>query len=555
MNLKEVVSYNKDFITKKIVKEKKLKKDSRVKGKVLLELFDKSSGEKVKEAYTENLIPDLYFYDSFLSSFIHGVMGVGDTRESNNYHFFNYLYLTDYDKPENPKEQRVMGNIIGYAHRNSAYSGDDAIKGTINRAETRYEIVNNKMRINFVFDFPTHAANGTIESIYWAESNPDNKDYFYFGPALYGRESGDTSYGISSSTNPKRYWVINALFPNAREVKFISPTKGWVLADSRNSNITQTSYIQFPDDLKGNWLMMPFDFNTEDIVLWEQVVKLLNSDGEPFINDSSDPVKKYDYLTGACPYIQPDGNLTFIGYYIYSISSENILRIFKWSKVGVLLSFIDINMSQEFKDVDYNVKFNYRSVSSEGIYVDGCLDIIGYTYRTDDLYNESIYSSRWIRIDALGNKISDMNVKPKLGNSNWFIKMGMDSSNIERRARIYYIYRSANKIYLYYNGVQGGTNFCQVITPSGNLLEAYKSSFGLSGASYYTYYNILGTDRWIVRYYARYNDSLLIKNALTSRPIGAHTKLAQPVEKTDANTMKIQYMFEIDLVNYGEDYY
>ncbi|WP_035287963.1 hypothetical protein [Clostridium sp. KNHs214] len=555
MGIREVISYNKDYLTGEIISDKKNKEYNGIKGKVLLEIFNAKTNEKVKEAYTENLIPDLYFKDIFFRNFVNGVMGSGNSRSSYNYDWFDYLYLTDHDKPETANEQRVMGNVIGYAHRNSTYSGDDTRRGTINRAETRFEITDNKIRINFVFDFPTHAANGTIESIYWGESDPDNKDYFYIGSSLYGRETGDTDYALNSTTNPSRYWAVYRMFDYARRIMFTSPSKGWVLLDGKDTNITQTSYIQFPEHLKGHWLMIPFDLNINDVAIWEQTVKLLNTDGNPLVVDSADPIKKYDGLSGGCPYIQPDGNLVFIGYYTYSVNSENMLRIYKWSKVGVQLSFVDINMSQDFKDIDYNILFSYRSVSDDGIYLDGCLDIIGYTYRTDEQYNESIYTSRWIRVDALGNKVQDMNMKPKIGNSSWFAKMGMDSGNIERRVRIYNFYRSANRIYLYYSGTQGGTSFYQVITPQGNLLEPYKMYFGFNSESYTTYHNILGTDRWISRYYGKYDDHLLIQNMLTSKPIGAHTKLTLPVEKTDANTMKVQYMFEIDLVDYGEDYF
>lgn len=482
-------------------------------------------------------------------------MGVGNTRDSYNYNWFNYLYLTDHDKPENVNEQRVMGNVVGYAHRNSTYSGDDTKRGTINRAETKFEVTDNKMKINFVFDFPTHAANGTIESIYWAEDDIEGKDYFYNGVPLFGRENGDTDYYLDSTTKPERYWVVYRLFNYARTIKFTSITKGWVLLDGKETSVTQSNYVQFPEHLKGHWLMIPFDFSTNDIVLWDQVVKLLNSEGNPLVADSNDEVKKYDYLSSACPYVQEDGNQIFIGHYTYSISSERYLRIFKWSKAGVQLSYIDVNMSQSFKDVDYNILFNYRTVSDESVYLDGCLDIIGYTYRLDELYNENIYTSRWIRVNADGNIVQDMNLKPKMGNSTWFATKGMDSGNIERRSRIYSFYRSANRIYLYYSGTQGGTSFYQVITPQGNLLEPSKMNFGFDNTSYTDYYNILGTDRWISRYYGRDENYLLIRALLTSKPIGAHTKLAQPVEKTDANTMKIQYMFEIDLVDYGEDYY
>lgn len=138
------------------------------------------------------------------------------------------------------------------------------------------------------------------------------------------------------------------------------------------------------------------------------------------------------------------------------------------------------------------------------------------------------------------------------------IPKGMDSGNIERRCYVNNFYRSANRIYLYYTSTQGGTSFYQVITPQGNLLEAYKMYFSFpNNYNYYYYHNILGTDRWISRYTYAYNNyvQLCIQALLTSRPIGAHTKLAQPVEKTEANTMKVQYMFEVDLINYGEDFY
>lgn len=554
-SLYESYSYNKDLLNGEIRTEKKLKKECGIKGKVRLELFDSNTGAKTLEAYTENLIPDLYFKDTFLNQFINGIMGIGNSRQSYNYNWFNYLYLTDNDKPENSSEQRVMGNIIGYAHRNTTYSGNDTKKGTINLAESSFEVTESKLKFNFVFDFPTHSANGQIESIYWAESDPDDKDYAYIGATIYGREGSDNSYLVSSALNPKRYWTIYYLFGNAVEVECTSPTKGWALLDGRNTSVTQTTYLQFPDSLKGYWLMIPFDINTKDIEILDQAVKLLNSEGNPLIPDSNHAVRKYDGLTNVFPYVQPDGNMIFIGYYTYSVSMDTYIRIYKWSKVGVQLSFVDVNMSQTFKDVDYNLPFYHSYIRANSVYLDGCIDIIGYTNRLDEQFNEQTYNSRWIRIDVDGNKVQDMNIKPKISNSTWFEKKGMDSGNIERRCKAYQMYRSANRIYLQYTALQGGSTFYQVITPSGNLLEPYKSGFGLNNVYSYSYYNILGTDKWICRYYGSSRNQLLIQWMLTSKPIGAHTKLAQPVEKTEMNTMKIQYMFEIDFVNYGEDYF
>lgn len=558
--LYESISYNKDFLTEDIVKTKKQKKDKGIKGKVLLELFNAETKEKIKEAYTENLIPDLYFKDSFLTLFIQGIMGAGAQRNTSNFSWFDYIYLTDNDKPENVNEQRVIGNVIGYSHRNNAYSGSDTKRGTINKAETKFEVTDSKIKINFVFDFPTHSANGVIESIYWAEASPDTKDCFYTGPAIYGREKDDSDYYIYPTSNPKRYWGIYILFSYARTVKFISPTKGYMLVDSRQTGLTQSSYVQFPDSLKGHWLMMYFDINTNDVVLWDKTIKLLNSEGNVLNIESSHLVRKYDGLSHSSPYIQSDGELIFIGYYLYSINSDSYIRIYKWTKVGVLLSYVDVNISQRFKDTSYNIPFIYKVVSNDATYIDGCIDIIGYTQRTDSQFNETIFSNRWIRLSPEGDKVQDINIKPKIGNSTWFGSKGMDSGNIERRCYVNGFSRSANRIYLNYQGTQGGVSFYQVITPQGNLLEAYRKNFGFpDNYNYYNYHNILGTDRYISRYLYTYNSSsyvqLCIQALLTSRPIGTHTKLADPIEKTEANTMKVQYMFEVDLINYGEDTY
>lgn len=560
-NSRECISYNKNLLTGEVQTETKKKENTGIKGKVTVSLYDAVTGEKTKEAYTENLIPDLYFKDTFIGHFVNGIMGVGNTRTCNNHNWFNYLYLTDSDKPENANEQRVEGNVIGYAHRNEPYSGNDMQRGTINRAETKFEITENKLKLNFVFDFPTHAANGVTESLYFCEAEPGYKDHFYLGPSITGRESADNDYTIYSSSNPSRYFGTYMGFNYAKTSRFLSPSKGYMLIDCKNTSFTQSSYFQFPDSLKGHWIYIPFDVNANDFLLWEQVVKLLNADGNPLVAVSSDPVKKYDGLQFICPYITSDTDYILVGYNTYEINVsgkyEYYLRIYKWSKVGVLLSQVDINLSQGFKDVDYNLLLNTVTIDGDNIYNDGCIDVLGYTNKKDDQFNEQNYTSIWGKVNIQGEIVQRMIIKPKIGNCTWFGTKGMNSGNIERRCYINGFRRTKTKVYVYYTGTQGGTGFWQCISNGGNLIEPYRSAFSIYSNSYYTACNILNTDRWIARYgYSNSNYyNFHIVNLLTSRPIGTHTRLTQPIEKTEANTMKVQYMFEVDLLIFGEDYY
>lgn len=560
-NSRECISYNKNYLTGEIQSETKRKKNTGIKGKVTVSLYDAETGEKTKEAYTENLIPDLYFKDTFIGHFVNGIMGVGNTRTCNNHNWFNYLYLTDSDKPENANEQRVEGNVIGYAHRNEPYSGNDVQRGTINRAETKFEITDNKIKLNFVFDFPTHAANGVTESLYFCEADPGYKDYFYLGPSITGRESADNDYAIYSSSNPSRYFGTYMGFNYARASRFSSPSKGYMLIDCKNTSFTQSSYFQFPDSLKGHWIYIPFDVNVNDFLLWEQAVKLLNVDGNPLVAVSNDPVKKYDGLQFVCPYKTSETDYILVGYNTYEINVsgkyEYYLRIYKWSKVGVLLSQVDINLSQGLKDVDYNLPFNTVTIDGDNIYNDGCIDVVGYISKKDDQFNEQNYTSIWGKVNIQGEIVQRMIIKPKIGNCTWFGTKGMNSGNIERRCYINGFRRTKTKVYAYYTGTQGATGFWQCISNGGNLIEPYRSFFSIYSNGNYIACNILNSDRWIARYGYSHNNyyQFFIVNLLTSRPIGTHTRLTQPIEKTEANTMKVQYMFEVDLLVFGEDYY
>ncbi len=128
------------------------------------------------------------------------------------------------------------------------------------------------------------------------EAEPTYKDYFYFGPAVCGRDASDNSYSIGSTSNPKRYFGIYYGLGNSKNCEFTSQTKGFLILDCKSTSITQNSNIEFPEELKGHWVYFPFDVNVNDYLLYDQAVCLLNKNGDPLVAVSTDSVKKYDGL-------------------------------------------------------------------------------------------------------------------------------------------------------------------------------------------------------------------------------------------------------------------
>lgn len=551
---REILSYDKNLLTGSVDTKTKNKKDTGIRGKVLIELFEADTNEKIREVYTENIIPDVIFKEIFLRVFTGGAMGVGGIGIESINSLYDWSYLTDSIKPESPNSEKVLGNLIGYAHRNETYSGVSTKRGTINRLETKLEIKNNKIKVNFVFDFPTHAANGSFESIYWGSNYLRT---LHVGPPIAGRSStnGDGDiYGDANTTTDKDvYWSISYFMHGSysKHIIYTDYYKGYGHFDATSDGVN-SSYFQFSEDLKGHQLMVPFDVNLRNFADWSRAIKLLD--------DSGDPFPKSD-LNGAYPIFDAAGQVVeIIGWY-YTTYSGGKIKTYRWNKVGVLQnSYEVVDISTTFQDA-YGTNFVLKGFTAEPIYWGGQLELYGYHSRIDDVTKETIYSNRLIKFNFDCTYHSEKDLKPKIGNSLWFVTKGMDSGNIERRCKLDAIrFRTKNRLYLYFTGVNGGTSFYQVITPEGNLLEPCKSSWDYSD-SYNRLKNIIGTDKWVNVYrkhdtysdYRRYYYRL--NYGAPFHPCGAHTKLVNPVEKTDANTMKIQYMFEIDLVDYTNDLY
>lgn len=140
-------------------------KGIRPKGKIKIELFCCYSGDKLHEVLDNNFISkglDYAYYYVMLSLYTRNkATGANEIKINNP---FYQMRLTNNDKPEKPKEDWALeGSTIGHALTTSAYSGDSTTQGSYNMSES----FTNAEQVHIVVDFPTHAANGTFESIYF----------------------------------------------------------------------------------------------------------------------------------------------------------------------------------------------------------------------------------------------------------------------------------------------------------------------------------------------------------------------------------------------------
>ena len=182
---KEVIDYVKDLKTGKIIKQKKLKPVGLGSNTCIIEMFE--GKKKVKEAVTHNIVNNYVNQIAFLQ-FFHD-----NCKRSPNLTIFNpftNIILTDYEGEENADEVCVRGNVIAWANKSTTYSGADPLRGTVNNAESELTDSTQSGYLKYVFDFPTHAANGNINSIWWAYGG-DNS-YRRLGDAYLSKASGQT---------------------------------------------------------------------------------------------------------------------------------------------------------------------------------------------------------------------------------------------------------------------------------------------------------------------------------------------------------------------------
>ncbi|WP_094550225.1 hypothetical protein [Petroclostridium xylanilyticum] len=156
-------NYVRNFETQQTVTMEKLKPEIiPVKGHAKIELFNSLTGKKTLEAETENVINSVLAKEAFLTTF-DSLIGWDSLGSSARRSYFQDIVLTNYTGAESADNFYVAGDIVGWARKQGPYVGADTKRGTINIAES----IRDYGQFKFVFDWPTHAGNGTFRTIWW----------------------------------------------------------------------------------------------------------------------------------------------------------------------------------------------------------------------------------------------------------------------------------------------------------------------------------------------------------------------------------------------------
>jgi hypothetical protein len=202
-----VVDYVKDLKTGEIVKEIKHKPAQSMINKATVQVFDAKNGELLKEGVSHNVVNNVIKQAAFLDYFYQRPFARGWISLSFSDRWWDAIYLSDYDGTEDANEIFIQGNILGWAGHTQTYSGTDIRKGNYNSVESLPIDYKRVGYSKFVYDWPTHAGNGTINSVYWGfHNNIDSTGYRCYVPIMLAPAVQDSAWGVDWSSEGDK-WV------------------------------------------------------------------------------------------------------------------------------------------------------------------------------------------------------------------------------------------------------------------------------------------------------------------------------------------------------------
>lgn len=165
-----------------------------VEGAGKLELFER--GKLVERLpFTNFVAPEGLIHNRWQvrQDFHENLPGVNNADPETTYPFSNVL-LTDSAQAEDTGETWPLGVPIGWSDK-TLYSGADVMRGSPNADECAADLDS----VTWVFDWPTHAAVGTIQSVIWCPAFAGTNSVWTSLRAVTVYSFNGTSFGASDA--------------------------------------------------------------------------------------------------------------------------------------------------------------------------------------------------------------------------------------------------------------------------------------------------------------------------------------------------------------------
>ena len=180
--MRQIIKTNQNFVTGEHYEQRMLKPEQPSRNRVTVQLCNADTGKVIEEAVTENAMSPCY--ESYAYDYIAESIGESKYSEvspwSMPYKFGpKFIALSDSDISELEDLYFVHGTPAGACVRtDTSGSADNPYKGVLNSVESYDKIEDNYYRhIHLVYDWPTSAGNGKIQSVYWLASNYTTGNY------------------------------------------------------------------------------------------------------------------------------------------------------------------------------------------------------------------------------------------------------------------------------------------------------------------------------------------------------------------------------------------
>lgn len=526
--------YVKNFKDGTIEEHIKYKPMTGYRGRTTIQLFNAETGELEQEVMSENVINNWIAKDSFDANFRGQVNQIKTSLFASP---FYYLLLSNAAVPESASAKEIVGDMIAYSAR-STYSGSAINRGTLNTAESWYSnrTTAGKTTAHLVFDFPTHAANGTIRTIYWAPSQLQVEDI---------AQGALNTGGVKRCTT----WCYQN-YPSFGQ----TPTLPFEIQQVRS----YTFMCNIPS-MQGRLNMTTKTFY--GVANYNNALTFGIVDVDRFNMSESDMVK--------CTYA--DGSIYTSFPSIMAVHIDPASQIFKvlfWTSSS---TYKDMPLANTFYEVTFNFSGTTQSVKSfnRSLLMDGTRypnsygSSAGWYYKNNGMLalvdnyttpstTPTEYENYEIQLNSDFTAVTKVNIRQVIANylnSYYRTTSYTVTSPAVKQGRVQYCNFVKDDVIAYYISTP-------LITMSYNIFRRSDNVCLYTG---YDWYNS-GSNNYYYYYYG--------SNTLISYPGGgvgcwfgqftmlpsAQNLLPSNVVKTDVNTMKIQYDFIIDENDFVTDY-